>query len=113
MPIFLNPRFAMLLLIGLPVLGGVTVHPQGASAFVMGAWAGALIIVPPLFVMLWVLGLRSLPELLKPLLRLPIIIGLSVLVIYLSGNDIGTGWQLLGGGGLLWWARRKAGILSL
>lgn len=109
MPIFLNPRFAVLLLIGLPLLGGAAVHPHGASAFVMGAWTGTLLAVPPLFLLMWVLGLRNLQQLIKPLLRLPVLVGLMLLVFYLSKAEVGPQVQLLGGGALLWWARRRAG----
>jgi hypothetical protein len=56
MQMFLSPRFAMLLLIGLPLAGGAVVHPHGASAFIMGAWAGTLIVAPPLMIFLWRLG---------------------------------------------------------
>lgn len=106
MPFFLNPRFAILLLIGLPLAGGAVVHPHGASAFIMGAWAGTLLIAPPLMIMLWMLGLRSIGELLSPLTRLPILIGLTVLMFYLTGTDVGLGGHLLGGGALLFWLRQ-------
>ncbi len=112
MPIFLNPRFAMLLLVAVPLMGGATVHPQGASAFLMGAWAGALIAGPPLMILLWVLGLRTIGQVLRPLTRLPILIGLTILVLYLSGTDIGLGGQIAGAGGLLYWLRRgRSGAL--
>ena len=38
--VFLEPTLAMLLLVAMPLAGGAVVHPHGASAFVMGAWAG-------------------------------------------------------------------------
>lgn len=106
MPIFLNPRFAMLLLVGLPLAGGAVVHPHGASAFIMGAWAGTLLVAPPLMIMLWALGLRTIGQLLRPLARLPILIAITGLMFYLTDTDIGLGGQLLAGGGLLFWLRQ-------
>lgn len=106
MPMFLNPRFAMLLLVGLPFAGGAVVHPHGASAFLMGAWAGVLIVAPPLMILLWVLGLRTIGQLLRPLARLPILIALTLLMFYLTDTDIGLGGQVAGGGALLFWLRQ-------
>ena len=59
MPFFVNPRFAMLVLVAMPLAGGAVVHPHGASAFVMGAWAGTLLVAPPLMIIMWALGLRT------------------------------------------------------
>ncbi len=109
MPMFLSPRFAMLLLIGLPLAGGAVVHPHGASAFVMGAWAGVLIVGPPLMILLWALGLRSIGQLLRPLARLPVMIGLTVAMFYMTGTEIGIGGQMLGGGALLYWLKQGRG----
>ncbi len=106
MPFFLSPRFAMLLLVALPLAGGAAVHPHGASAFLLGAWAGVLIVVPPIMILLWALGLRTIGQVLRPLVRLPILIGLTVAFLYLTGTDIGLGGQLLGGGALLMWAKQ-------
>lgn len=113
MPFFLNPRFAMLLLVAMPMAGGAVVHPHGASAFVMGAWAGTLLVAPPLMLLMWALGLRTIGQLLRPLARLPILIGLTLLMFYLTGTDIGLGGQMAGGGALLLWLRqgRKTGLL--
>jgi hypothetical protein len=110
MPLFLNPRFAFLILIGLPLAGGTAVHPQGASAFVMGAWAGALIVGPPLAIVLWVLRLRTLGETIAPLARLPVMIVLTVLILYYSGVDIGLGPVMGLTAGALWWVKRKLGF---
>lgn len=107
MPIFLKPRFAMLLLILLPFAGGAVVHPQGASAFVMGAWAGALIAGPPLMIVMWALGLRTIGQLLSPLASLPIMIGLTVVLLYLTDTDVGLGGQLLGSGALMLWLKQS------
>ncbi len=109
MPFFLNPRFAMLLLVALPLAGGAVVHPQGASAFIMGAWAGILLVAPPLMILLWLLGLRTIGDLLRPLARLPILIGLTALMFYMTDTDIGLGGQMLGGGALLFWLRQGRG----
>lgn len=106
MPFFLNPRFAMLLLVGLPMAGGAVVHPYGASAFVMGAWAGLLLVGPPLMILLWILGLRTIGQLLRPLARLPILIGLTVAMFYFTDTDIGLGGQVLGGGALILWLKQ-------
>lgn len=109
MPMFLNPRFAMLLLVIMPLAGGAVVHPQGASAFVMGAWAGTLLVGPPLMILMWALGLRSIGQLLRPLAKLPILIGLTLLMFYLTDTGVGLGGQIAGGGALLWWLRQSRG----
>ncbi len=109
MPFFLNPRFALLLLVGMPLAGGAVVHPQGASAFVMGAWAGTLLVAPPIMIFLWAIGLRSIGQLLRPLARLPVLIAMTVLVLYLTDTDVGLGGQLLGGGALLMWLKQAGG----
>lgn len=106
MPMFLNPRFAMLLLVGLPLAGGAVVHPLGASAFIMGAWAGTLIVAPPLMILLWVMGLRTIGQLLRPLARLPVMIAMTVLIFYITDTEIGLGGQLAGGGALMYWLRQ-------
>lgn len=113
MPFFLNPRFAMLLLVAMPLAGGAVVHPHGASAFVMGAWAGTLLVAPPLMIIMWALGLRTIGQLLRPLARLPILIGLTLLMFYLTDTDIGLGGQLMGGGAVLLWLKqgRKTGLI--
>ena len=110
---FLNPRFAMLLLVAMPLAGGAVVHPHGASAFVMGAWAGTLLVAPPLMIIMWALGLRTIGQLLRPLARLPILIGLTLLVFYLTDTDIGLGGQVMGGGTVLLWLKqgRKTGLI--
>ena len=109
MPFFLNPRFAMLLLIGMPLAGGAVVHPHGASAFVMGAWAGTLLAAPPLMIMLWALGLRTIGQLLRPLARLPILIGLTVVMFYLTGTDVGLRRANAWCGGAVFWLRQGRG----
>lgn len=106
MPMFLNPRFAMLLLVGLPLAGGAVVHPHGSAAFIMGAWAGTLMVAPPLMIILWALGLRTIGQLLRPLARLPILIAMTLLMFYLTDTDIGLGGQLAGGGAVLYWLRQ-------
>jgi len=109
MPFFLNPRFAMLLLVLMPLAGGAAVHPHGAGAFVLGAWAGTLLAAPPLMILMWVLGLRTIGELLRPLAKLPIMIGMTMLLLYLTDTDVGLGGHLLGGGALLLWLRQGRG----
>lgn len=109
MSLFLNPRFAMLLLVGLPLAGGAVVHPHGASAFIMGAWAGTLIVAPPLMICLWALGLRTIGQLLRPLARLPILVAMTVLIFYITDTDIGLGGQLAGCGALIYWLRQGRG----
>ena len=113
MPFFLNPRFAMLLLVAMPLAGGAVVHPHGASAFVMGAWAGTLLVAPPLMIIMWALGLRTIGQLLRPLARLPILIGLTLLMFYFTDTDIGLGGQVMGGGAVLLWLKqgRKTGLI--
>jgi hypothetical protein len=109
MPMFLNPRFAMLLLVGLPLAGGAYVHPHGASAFIIGAWTGVLIAGPPLMILLWALGLKTIGQLLRPLARLPILITMTVGLFYLTGTNVGLGGQVLGGGALLYWLKQGRG----
>jgi hypothetical protein len=113
MPFLLNPRFAMLLLVAMPLAGGAVVHPHGASAFVMGAWAGTLLVAPPLMIIMWALGLRTIGQLLRPLARLPILIGLTLLMFYLTDTDIGLGGQVMGSGAVLLWLKqgRKTGLI--
>jgi hypothetical protein len=110
MPIFLNARFALLFLVALPLAGGATVHPQGSAAFVMGAWGGFVFGGIPLFAIAWLLGLRSLGQLLRPLARLPILIGLTIALLYVAGVDMGRGVQALGAAAGLWWIKRGARI---
>jgi hypothetical protein len=106
MPIFLNPRFAMLLLVGLPLAGGVAVQPQAASAFLLGAWAGVIFAAPAIYAALWVLGIMTIGQVLRPLMRLPFLLGLTVLGLYMSGVDLGFGAHAMGAGAALWWVRR-------
>jgi hypothetical protein len=110
MPLFLNPRFALLLLIGLPLAGGTVVHPQGASAFVMGAWAGTLIVGPPLAILLWVLRIRTLGETIAPLARMPVLIVLTVLILYYADVDIGLGPVMGLTAAAVFWVKRKLGM---
>ncbi|MEJ6396863.1 hypothetical protein [Yoonia sp. 208BN28-4] len=110
MPLFLNPRFAFLLLIAVPLAGGTVLHPHGASAFVMGAWAGALVVGPPLAFAMWVLRLRTLGETIAPIARLPMLIVATALILYYSGVDIGFGPVMAGAAGALWWIKRRLGF---
>jgi hypothetical protein len=110
MPLFLSPHFAFLMLIAIPMAAGTAVHPQAASAFVMGAWAGALSVGPPLAILLWVLRLRSLGETIAPLARLPVLIVLTVLILFYAGVDIGLGPVMGLSAGALWWVKRKLGL---
>lgn len=111
MPFFLNPRFALILLVAMPLAGGAVVHPQGASAFVMGAWAGTLLAAPPLMILMWALGLRTIGQLLRPIVKLPIMIGLTIALLYLTDTDVGLGGQMLGGGALMLWLKQGRGKL--
>ena len=60
---------------------------------------------------MWALGLRTIAQLLRPLARLPILIGLTLLMFYLTDTDIGLGGQVMGGGAVLLWLKqgRKTG----
>ena len=79
----------------------------------MGAWAGTLLVAPPLMIIMWALGLRTIGQLLRPLARLPILIGLTLLMFYLTDTDIGLGGQVMGGGAVLLWLKqgRKTGLI--
>ncbi|SEW38935.1 hypothetical protein SAMN04488515_2531 [Cognatiyoonia koreensis] len=107
MPFYLNPRFGMLLLVGLPLVGGASVHPQGATAFLMGAWAGVLFVGPPLMILAWIMGIKSLGEVLSPLFNLPALLILTAVILLVYGQELGLGAQTAGLGGALWWLKRR------
>ena len=113
MPFFLRPRFAFLLLVGLPLLGGAQIHPQGAMAFLMGAWLGVLVAGPPLMVALWVLRVKTMGQVLRPLVRLPVLLVLTGLVVYLTRPELGLAVQAAGLGFGLWWIRKGKRILPV
>ena len=106
-----NPRLALLLFLGIPLLGGAAVSPQSAGAFVMGAWAGALLVGPALMLVLWVLGVRSLRDVLRPLVHLPVVLALSALTLLLLRPELGTGAHALGAGAALWWVKRGGRLI--
>lgn len=110
---FFNIRLATVLLLGLPLLSGAAIAPQTASAFVMGAWAGVLIAAPPLMILAFCLGVLNLRQLLAPLVRLPVLIVLTIALLYFSGVDLGLGAQSLIAGVVLWWARKGRHLLGL
>lgn len=107
MPMFLNPRFGMLLLVGLTLAGGATVHPQGATAFMLGAWAGVLIAGPPLMIVAWMLGVKTIGQVLAPLFNLPALLVLTGVILFIYGEELGLGAQAAGAGGLMWWLKRR------
>lgn len=107
MPLFLNPRIGMLLLVGLPLAGGASVHPQGTTAFMLGAWSGVLIAGPPLMLLAWMMGVKSLGQVLAPLFNLPALLLLTGVVLLVYGQELGLGAQAAGAGGLLWWIKRR------
>ena len=107
MPIFLNPRFGALLLVGLPLAGGAAVHPQSATAFLLGAWAGILIAGPPLMLMAWMMGIKTIGQVLAPLFNLPALLVLTGVILFVYGEALGIGAQAAGAGGLLWWLKRR------
>lgn len=107
MPIFLNPRFGLLLLVGLSFVGGAAVHPQGATAFMMGAWAGALIAAPPLLVLAWVFGIKSFAQICAPLFNVPTLLIVTAVVLLVFGEEFGLGAQVAGAGAGLWWLKRR------
>lgn len=106
-------RLAAVIFLGLPLLSGATIAPQSASAFVMGAWAGVLLAAPPLMILALCLGVYNLRQVLKPLTRLPVLIILTVGLLYASGADIGIGLQSIVGGVMLWWARKGRHFIGL
>lgn len=107
MPIFLNPRFGMLFLVGLPLSGGAAVHPQGATAFLLGAWAGVLLAGPPIMIIAWILGIKTIGQVLAPLFNLPALLVLSGVILFMYGEALGLGAQAAGAGGLMWWLKRR------
>ncbi len=110
---FFQFRMAAVLFLGLPLLSGATITPQSASAFAMGAWAGFLLAAPPLMILALCLGLYNVGQVLKPLTRLPVLIILTVGLLYASGVELGLGLQALVGGVMLWWARKGRHFLGL
>jgi hypothetical protein len=107
MSFLLNPRWVMIILLALPVTGVTAVHPQAGSAFVMGAWAGVLIAGPPIFLIAWILRIQSLADTLRPLTNLPILIALTVALLYFAGGAFGPLGVFGGVGVAAWWIRRK------
>jgi len=91
MPFFLNPRFGMMLLVGLTLAGGATVHPQGATAFMLGAWAGVCLAGPPLMLMAWAMGVKSLGQLRAPLFNLPALLLITGVLLCVYGQERGRG----------------------
>ena len=107
MTFLLNARWVILILLALPISGLSVVHPQAASAFVMGAWAGVLFAGPPIYFTAWVLRIQTLADTLRPLMHLPILIGVTVILLYLSDVDFGPLGILGTIGAASWWLRRK------
>ena len=106
-------KIAILFFLGCSFLSGAAVAPQSASAFVMGAWAGVLLAAPPLMLLAFSLGLLKLRQLLAPLMRLPVLIVLSAVLLYISGVELGTGVQSIVVAATLWWARKGRHLLGL
>ncbi len=106
-------KLAGILILGLPLLAGVNLAPQTASAFLMGAWAGVLLAAPPLMILAFCMGLYDLRQLLAPLMRLPVLIVVTIAVLFFSGVDVGLGLQSLAAGIALWWARKGRFLLGL
>ena len=103
MGLILNPRLAVLLLIGLPLFGGASINPAGPQAFLLGAWAGWLMAAPPLMLLLLVCGVRDAGQTLRPLLRWPVICAGLAALAWMAGGTLGA---MVAGGGLWWWLRR-------
>lgn len=110
---FFHVKLATLAFVSFSLFSGAAVAPQGAGAFVLGLWAGVLIAGPPLMLLAFCLGLCNLRQLLSPLLRLPVLIALTVGVLYLSGAELGLGLQATLAGAVLWWARKGRLLLGL
>ena len=110
MSLLFNPRLIVMILMALPLVGGATVDPQGAMAFVLGAWVGVLIGGPVVYLTCFVLGLIDLRQLLAPLVRLPVLVALSGVVLWLSGAEMGLGLQALGAAAALWWVKRGGAL---
>ncbi len=106
-------NIAILLSMGFSLMTGATVAPQSASAFVMGAWAGVLIAAPPVMILAFSLGVYNIRQLLSPLLRLPVLIFLTGILLYLSGAELGAGAQSILAAATLWWARKGRHLLGL
>lgn len=107
MSFLLNPRWAMLVLLGLPLMGVTMLHPQAGSAFIMGAWVGVLLGGPPVYFVAWVLRIQSLGDTLRPLTHIPILIALTCVLLYLADVDFGPLGVFGGVGAAAWWIRRK------
>lgn len=108
MPVFLTPRFAIALCALFTVATGIVIQPQAATAFVLGAWVG-LVAAGPVLVVLWALGLIDLSTLVRPLTRLPVLIVLSLGLLWMTGTLPPAMAGAAGGAGALWWLRRGLG----
>lgn len=107
MSFLLNARWILLILLALPFSGFTAVNPQAGTAFIMGAWAGVLIGGPPVYFAAWVLRVQSLADTLRPLTHLPILIGLTIIMLYLADVQVGPLGMLGAIGAAAWWIRRK------
>jgi len=104
----LNPRKALLLLAAVPIAGGVSIHPQAITAFVLGAWAGFVFIGVPLILAAWMIGVRSLAETLRPLARVPVLVALTLGLMMISGVDVPATFQAAGATIGIWWLKFRA-----
>ena len=106
MAMFLNPRLMLILLAAVPFAGGAGLPPQAVQAFVMGAWAGWLLVAPALFGLLWTLGLRDAGQTLRPLMRWPVILLIVGLILWsLDAGPAFSGPAAMGAAGWMWLRR--------
>ena len=104
----LKPRLVMTMLAALPIASGVAINPQAATAAVLGAWGGFIFIGLPLIIIAWLIGLRSLADTIRPLARLPILIGITVALMFISGAALPPSVTAIGAAASLWWLKFRA-----
>ena len=104
----LKPRLLMALLAAVPIAGGITIHPQATAAFALGAWGGFIFVGLPLIITAWLIGLRSFADTIRPLARLPILLGITVALMFVAGVDLPASIQAIGAAASLWWLKFRA-----
>lgn len=104
----LKPRLLVTLLSGAALTSGVAIHPKAAAAAALGAWGGFIFIGLPLIIAAWLIGLRSLADTIRPLARLPILLGITVALMFIAGADLPASVQAIGAAASLWWLKFRA-----
>ena len=104
----LKPRLLATLLSGAAISSGIAINPQAATAFVLGAWGGFICVGLPLILTAWLIGLRSLADTIRPLARLPILLGITVGLMFITGAELPASIQAIGAAASIWWLKFRA-----